>query len=277
MADRDGPSAAHQPFVPRQFPLHLLGVHDFVLVAGKRRSGRTEFAKALVSALCMGGLAGPRDEDKATYKAEDTEETAKETAEGTEDTAKDAAADMGTGVVKGGTVGGAKDWAGPRLPVESVLVAFPDTTFDAWRETPLSRLKAWWAARTRVWATDRRQYVSAVAIVLLDNVESLANSASDAEFLQELLVQHATYNVMVVATSNVADAPGTMRPTWAALLAGSMQLVSDRANTAGMLRLEDAQLVATLKACGPYGALWYGPAHSPELYYSNACKNILSF
>jgi hypothetical protein len=274
----DSQPAECLPFAPRQFPLHLLGIDDFVLVAGKRRSGRTEFAKALVSALCMGGLAGPlvRGRGQADGVAEEAAEgAATRKAEGAaNDAPKDAGEEVATRVAKRGTVGGAKERAGPRLPVELVLVAFPDTTFDAWRETPLSRLKAWWAARKRLWATDRQHYV---AIVLLDNVESLANSASDAEFLQELLVQHAAYNVMVVATSNVADAPGTMRPTWAALLAGSMRLVSDRANTAGMLRLEDAQLVATLKACGPYGALWYGPACSPELYYSNACKNILSF
>ena len=216
-AGRDGGGALRRPFAPRQFPMHFLGVCDFVLIAGKRRSGRSTFAKRLVHALCVSGLALDGSDD--------------------------------------------------REAVDCVLAVSPLSPRDNRYAGGLQELEVWWAAR-KLGSRPR-----GAAIVLLDNVESLANSESDASFLEDLLANHAARGVVVVATSSAAECCG-MKPTWAALLASSMQLPADRANTTGTLDIGAADAVDALKICGNYGALWYGPRHSPGLSYSMGCAEL---
>jgi hypothetical protein len=200
--------------------MHLLGVRDFVLIAGKRRSGRSTFAHRLVHALCVGGLA------------------------------------------LHGSDG--------REAVACVWAVSPSRPSEQRYGRGLDALKAWWAMRK----LGSRPH--GAAIVLLDNVESLANSDSDASFLEDMLANHAAHGVVVVATSCAAECRG-MQPTWAALLASSMQLPADRAYTAGKLDIGATDAVDALIACGDYGALWYGPRHSPGLYYSMGCAAVNTF
>jgi hypothetical protein len=99
------------------------------------------------------------------------------------------------------------------------------------------------------------------AVVLVDDIESIADTVEEHNFYRDLLTNHAAYNVLVVATSDSSQEMSdkyNVHPTWRALLKPSLILPQDKeAVCSALCGPSEAAWLAAINACNFRGAVWY--------------------
>ena len=118
-------------------------------------------------------------------------------------------------------------------------------------EPPIERLLKWWRIR-KVTKPESRKH--SPAVVLLDDIESLAKTSEQHEALLDLAQHHAEFNVLVIAISshNCVKAYN-LKPTFIGWMKEGLRV----ADTVQALALPStAQLCAAVDACNAYGVVW---------------------
>ena len=230
---------------PAQWNFVDVSANDFILIAGKRKAGRTEFGRQLVTAFGLAGLA-------TTNRQKNT---------------------------------------GARQPVADCKKAGPDPVDKSGsyrRSNQTETLMTWWTLRKlftnggtfngKAIAPNKDYSAANAAVVLVDDIESIADTAEEHSFYCDLLQYHAAYNVLVVATStSIQDMYKiyNVSPTWTALLKTSLMLPQDKAAVCSALcGPSEAAWSATIDACTFRGAVWY---RNPKLHDEVPDLSTLSF
>ena len=245
---RDAKHAFSSGPPPTQWNFVNVSANDFILIAGKRKTGRTTFGRQLVTAFGLAGLATTKHQQNT----------------------------------------------GARQPVADCKKAGPDPVDKSSsyrRSNQTETLMTWWTLRKlftnggtlngKAIAPNKDYSAANAAVVLVDDIESIADTAEEHSFYCDLLQYHAAYNVLVVATStSIQDMYKIYNvfPTWTAILKPSLKLPQDRAAVCSALcGPSDAAWCATIDACNYRGAVWYQKQklhEGPDLSTLSFCHGV---